>query len=372
MNPMSEHEFIALADQYLRNELSDTQRTAFEQYCHENPSAEALLGTHQLFLSQLQAHADRAAFKQQLRQTGQQHVREIPAYTPENYSTPKIVRMWNRVRINALIAACVAIIAVFSTLWLSGYYSTIEKASSDFSALRRDMNTVKKNVHAQNAVIRSINNEHNTQSGNALGQYGATGFMVSGNGYVVTNYHVVRDADSVHLYNGKGESYKARIIYIDPAADIALLHITDSTFKKSKSIPYTFKAASSDIGEEVFTIGFPRDEPVYGQGYLSSKTGYSGDTTAYQISIPLNPGNSGGPLLDEKGNIIGIISGKQTGLDGASFAIKTDALLKCISDVPQDSLDHAVVLNKRNTLTGLSRTEQVKKIQDYVFMVKTY
>lgn len=370
---MSEQEFMTAADLYLRGSLDGEARIAFEQYCDSHPEAAKQLETHQVFIAQLREHADRQAFKQKLKEVASRYKStETPVFAMQKAQpSSKIVLLWHRVKINSLIAAAVAIIAVFSTLWLSGYYSTMEKTTSHFIAMRRDINNVKKNVNAQNAVINSINSDLGSASVNP-GQYGATGFLVSGNGYVVTNYHVVNNADSVHLLNSKGESFKAKTIYIDPSTDIALLQITDDNFKKTKSIPYTFKSSMSELGEEVFTIGFPRDEAVYGQGYLSSRTGFSGDTVAYQISIPLNPGNSGGPLLDEKGNIIGIISGKQTGQDGASFAIKTKALLKCLDDIPQDSLDHALILNKRNTLSGMSRTEQVKAIQDYVFMVKTY
>lgn len=371
MNRMSEQEFMTLADVYLRNEMEDAERVAFERYCEENPEVAERLATHRLFLAQLREHADRAVFKKALASVSVKYQTSAPASPGDGRREPLIVTLWNKFKINSLVAASVAILAVFSTLWLSGYYKTIEKASSYYSALRRDMNTVKKNVNAQNAVIRNINNEQQKGSQPA-GHFGATGFIVSPNGYVVTNYHVVRGADSVHLQNTKGQSFKANVIYIDPANDLAMLHIVDTAFKSLKSVPYTFKEATSDIGEDVYTIGFPRDEVVYGQGYLSSRTGYAGDTTAYQISIPVNPGNSGGPVLDSKGHVIGIISGKQTGIDGASFAIKTEALLKSISEIPMDSLENKLVINKKNTLNGLARTDQIKRIQDYVYMVKVF
>ncbi len=370
MNRISEQEFMALADKYLRNEMDDTDRAAFEGYCEKNPDAAEQLAKHQLFLQQLREHVARARVKDTLASVAAKYHVSTPPLAGESRE-PFIVTLWNKFKINSLVAASVAIVAVFSTLWLSGYYKTIEKTTSNYSALRRDMNTVKQNVHAQNAVIRNINNEQ--QRGNSpAGHFGATGFIISSNGYVVTNYHVVRGADSVHLQNTKGESFRANVIYIDPTHDLAMLHINDSTFKALKSAPYTFKETASDIGEDVYTIGFPRDEVVYGQGYLSSKTGYAGDTTAYQISIPVNPGNSGGPVLDSKGHVIGIISGKQTGIDGASFAIKTEALLKSISAIPTDSLENKLVISKKNSLNGLGRTEQVKRVQDYVYMVKVF
>jgi S1-C subfamily serine protease len=157
---------------------------------------------------------------------------------------------------------------------------------------------------------------------------------------------------------------------------MAILQIIDPNFKPFKALPYTFKKLSSDLGESVYTFGFPRDIPVYTRGYLSAKYGISPsgevDTTAYQVDISVNPGNSGGPLLDNQGNVIGVISGKQLKSDGASFATKSNYLLQAIKEIPEDSLDKKLILNKKNTLNGLMPKEQIKKIQDYIFMVKTY
>lgn len=367
---MNEQDFIVQADRFLNGEMDSAERTAFERYCEENASAAEQLATHRLFIEQLKHHADRAAFKRTLASVADRYHRPEAA-AAATHREPILVTLWNRFKVNSLVAASVAIIAVFSTLWLSGYYKTIEKTTTNYSALRRDMNTVKKNVNAQNAVIRNINNEKQ-KGGSSESHFGATGFIISPNGYVVTNYHVVKDADSVHLQNTKGESFRADVIYIDPTHDLAMLHISDSAFKALKNIPYTFKETESDLGEDVYTIGFPRDEVVYGQGYLSSRTGYAGDTTAYQLSIPVNPGNSGGPVIDGRGQVIGIISGKQTGIDGASFAIKTEALLKSISAIPMDSLESKLTINRKNSLSGLKRTDQIKKIQDCVYLVKVY
>lgn len=368
---MNEQEFVAQADRYVNGEMDDAERLVFERYCDTNPAAAGQLDTHRLLVLQLKEQGERAAFKRALASAADRYHHPVVPLAAGKRAEPLVVTLWNRFKVNSLVAASVAIIAVFSTLWLSGYYQAIEKTSTNYSALRRDMNTVKKNVNAQNAVIRNINNGKRNGS-DAESHFGATGFIVAANGYVVTNYHVVRGADSVHLQNTKGESFRANVIYIDPINDLAMLHINDSTFRSLKAAPYTFKEADSELGEDVYTIGFPRDEVVYGQGYLSSRTGYAGDTTAYQLSIPVNPGNSGGPVLDSRGQVIGIISGKQTGIDGASFAIKTEALLKSISVIPTDSLESRLVINKKNMLNGLKRTEQLKKIQDYVYLVKVY
>lgn len=366
MKDLNEQDFLEWADAYLREELSEEEKRQFEAYCEAKPVQKELLEWHQTFVGDLKKADARVNFQRDLIRIAQGYGK---SYQPK--STTKVISLWDRLKLNAAVAAAIAIVSVFSTLWLTGYYKNLKKTTSDYSALRRDMNTVKRNVNAQNAAIQNI---HNTKdNAKETMHYGATGFMITKNGYVVTNYHVITGADSVHLQNHKGESFKANIVFTNPEKDLAILHINDSTFKSIKSIPYTFKKQDSDMGEDVYTIGFPRDEAVYGQGYLSSSTGYAGDTLAYQISIPVNPGNSGGPLLDKEGNVIGIISGKQKGLDGAAFAIKTKALMETLNSIPADSLNGKnVVLNNKNLLHNLSRTDQIKKLQDYIYIVKVY
>ncbi|MFZ4863630.1 S1C family serine protease [Sphingobacterium sp. Mn56C] len=365
MGGMQRHDFINWADQYLRGELDRNDAVAFENFCQESEEYKQLFEAHQAFLEELKLAEKRNAFKSAL----QQEAAKTKLVAGSSFGT-KIQSFWNKLEINAGVAAAVALLSVFSTLWLTGYFTNIKKATSDYSALRREMNTVKKNVTEQNRAIQSINNDKHKST--APIHFGATGFMLTKDGYVVTNYHVVNGADSVHLQNVKGTAYKAQIIYTDAQKDLAILHIEDPNFKAVKSIPYTFKKQSSELGEDIFTLGFPRDEAVYGQGYLSSHTGYGGDTIAYQISVPVNPGNSGGPVLDSQGNIIGIISGKQKGIDGAAFAIKTKELMEALNRIPETALKGNIVLNNKNSLLHLPRTEQIKKLQDYIYIVKVY
>ena len=77
-------------------------------------------------------------------------------------------------------------------------------------------------------------------------------------------------------------------------------------------------------------------------------------------------------MLDNKGNVIGIIKGKQSASDGAAFAVKSKYILSALEALSKDSENSDIVLTKRNSLTGLSTSDQIKKLEKYVFMVKVY
>ena len=207
---------------------------------------------------------------------------------------------------------------------------------------------------------------------NANDSFRGTGFAITSGGLVATNYHVVKDADSVYVQNAAGKSFKAKVLYTEPQNDIAILKITDTSFRNLGAIPYTFKRTESDLAEGVYTYGYPQDAPVYDVGVLTSANGLNGDSLDYQISIPINPGNSGGPLMDNRGNVIGIVQAKQTQLEGVHFAVKASYLLNAIQNIPADSLNKKISLNTKNTLGNLNAVQQLKKLKNYVFMVKVY
>ena len=170
-----------------------------------------------------------------------------------------------------------------------------------------------------------------------------------------------------------GRRFRAVTVYRDEAHDLAILRITDRKFSTLGKLPYTFKKADADLGERVYTLGYPREDVVYGEGALAARTGFEGDSAFYQVSVPVNPGNSGGPLLDDRGNLIGIISGRQLEIQSAAFAVKSTTLLRLLDNLPSDDTATAKpVLPRGNQLAGNRRPEQLRRLQDFVFMVKVY
>ena len=150
-----------------------------------------------------------------------------------------------------------------------------------------------------------------------------------------------------------------------------ILKIEDDSFKTLTSIPYGISKSSSDLAESIYTLGYPRnDEMVYGQGYLSAKTGLNGDSLNCQITIAANPRNSGGPVLNHNGEVIGILSTRQVSAEGVVFAIQSKYIYTVLNDLKKSDTSMKVKTPAASSLKGMDRTQQVKKIEDYVFMVK--
>jgi S1-C subfamily serine protease len=137
-------------------------------------------------------------------------------------------------------------------------------------------------------------------------------------------------------------------------------------------LPYAFKRGLAELGEKVYTLGYPREDLVFNDGSLSARSGFEGDTGFYQISIPVNPGNSGGPLLDDRGNLIGIISGRQADVQSAAFATKSTYLMRLVDSLATAKPAQPYNLPRFNQLTGSTRPQQLRKLQDFVFVVKVY
>ena len=108
------------------------------------------------------------------------------------------------------------------------------------------------------------------------------------------------------------------------------------------------------------------DEIKLTNGIISSRTGFQGDITSYQISAPVQPGNSGGPVFDSQGNIIGIINAKHLGAENASYAVKASYLTNLIVLLPRPP-----ILQTVNSLTGKTLTQQVELAKKFVYIIET-
>lgn len=201
-------------------------------------------------------------------------------------------------------------------------------------------------------------------------EWSGTGFALKNN-YIVTNYHVIEDAKSIWIQGVNGDfntKYTASIVASDKFNDLAILKVEGVTVNTS-GIPYSVKTSTSEVGEDVFVLGYPLtstmgEEIKLTTGVVSSKTGFQGDVSLYQISAPIQPGNSGGPLFDGNGNIIGIVSAKHKGAENVGYAIKASYLRNLMESALSEN-----ILPQTNKIASYKLSDKVKSIKNYVYYI---
>jgi serine protease Do len=359
-----EQEFIDQLDLLIKGHLGGEQVAQLEFKISNDPRLRVAAENHKGFINALERHHRRAELRNSLDQIHS----ELKSETGENASETLsgrnryfIKRYW----VITAVAASVMLISVLATVLVTEGWD--RRQADYYKELRRNVEQIKK---SQTQILADIA-ETKRKAVLLPGKFAGSGFLISANGYAVTSYHVIKEADSVFVENAKYGRLKVTVVYSNPDNDLSVLHIDDENFRVGP-LPYTISKLEANLGEDAFTLGFPREEIVFGDGSISAATGYRQNPNAYQISVPVNPGNSGGPLLNEKGNLIGIISGSQMQTSGTAFAVKSTVLLDVLKEMPVGSLFKPVVLPSQNQLKNLTRVQQITQIRDFVFIVRVY
>ena len=198
----------------------------------------------------------------------------------------------------------------------------------------------------------------------------ATGtcFTVSQNGTLLTAYHVVKDARSIYVRLADGTVTEAKVRSFNPGKDLAILRIDP---RPAHFLPLA-SIGSVDVGERVFTIGYPApdflgQESKFTEGSISALSGPGDEKFLMQISVPMQPGNSGGPVVNKLGEVVGVVT--------ATAAV--EAFLSDTGTLPQNvnwavKADHARPMF--NVPTGksapASRDEVIERVRRAICMVK--
>jgi S1-C subfamily serine protease len=177
---------------------------------------------------------------------------------------------------------------------------------------------------------RNIDEGHKSQG---------TGFLISRNGWLVTNKHVLELPTRIKVLvykNGSFREYPVQKLYFNYEDDLALIKIDYTTTN-----PVYFSNTTESVGNKIFALGYPKENIMGRQlkitdGIINSSTGINGSSIYYQFSAAVQPGNSGGPLLNNKGNLCGVVTSKLKDGEMVSYALKPQKLKMVINDYNSD------------------------------------
>lgn len=203
-------------------------------------------------------------------------------------------------------------------------------------------------------------------------EWTGTGFAIS-NGYIATNYHVANGAKTIRIKGIGGnmeKSYKGYVVAKDKEHDIAIIKIVDKEFENFGLIPYSIGKANVDAGDDIFVLGYPLTEAMGEEvkvttGVISATSGFKGDNSMYQISAAVQPGNSGGPVFNEEGAVVGIVCAKLSDAENANYAVKTSYLYSLVNS---ENLGIDITGNTRKKSNKLSK--KVQEFKNYVYLIE--
>ena len=320
----------------------------------------------------------RPAERNDTRQSRDSWQQSQPVYSYDPEVTAKAKKK-NRtgLKITALILACALVggASGFGGALLArkvGYGKTTiqesNRTASEVVVQKVDGKTLMDPAEVYAATVNSVVSINTSVSTNIFGQRVETassgsGFVITADGYIVTNYHVVEGASSISVDMYNGDTYQAALVGGDPDYDLAVLKI------EAADLPAVTLGDSTkvNVGDTVLAIGNPLGELTFSQsrGSVSSANrAINVDGTPFnmiQVDASINPGNSGGPLMNLYGEVIGIVSAKyssyaDTVVEGLGFAIPISDVQAIITDIIENG---AVTGKPYLAITAGTMTEEM-------------
>ena len=364
---MDTNNIWSLAEAYLAGELSPAE-TAELQARLESDAAFASEFNENINLANSLSNSGRQKrFRDMLKDIHQEQSVKINKKFPRNIKFP--AHFWR----TTAVAASVALLTSFVSYTI--FTGTSKKNESEYLRIRREVNGINNETNKLKKIVQdSLLNKKVLLAPKSNIRNTGTGFALTNDGYFVTAYHVINngngDGDSVYIQSNDGLYYKAFLVNYDEQSDLAILKVEKKNFQFAKSeVPYTFSVGKAALGTQIYTVGYPKDEIVYSEGYISSRNGYDGNGQQYTMELPAGHGQSGSPVLDAQGSIIGILTAISSPKIANTYAVSSSELLELIEKMPAGNKMH---LPRKNKLSRMGRQDQIAKMENFTFSIKVY
>lgn len=376
---MEDSLLIDAVERFVKGEMPEQERIYFEDLRKNNPELDQAVVEHMFFLNELNSYSTTRNFKHTLHDVETKLAEEGFVFRAPLKGKAKVIQLWNKYKRTVAVAASIA--GVVSLCIGTVVTAVNNKPDNDIKPL---VDIIKETQNKTNQIATKVDKleddvANNNSSAAApadkpkiAATFRATGFLIdAANNYIVTNAHVVNQAKKqLVVENTRGDQFNAEAVHVDAKRDIAIIRIKDNTFKKLPAIPYTIRKTNADLGEQVFMLGYPKAEVVYGEGYVSAKNGYQMDTIYCQLNTAANEGSSGSPVINKKGELIGILTSSERNAQGVVYAIKSANIHRAVEEAKKKEANAGIRIISGSGLKGLDRESQIKKMEDYVFMVK--
>jgi serine protease Do len=372
---MEDSLLIDAVERFVKGEMSAQEKIYFEDLRKNNPDLDQTVVEHLFFLNELDKFSDNKNVRQKLNEVQGKLKEEGFITTSPQPGGGRVVQMWKKYKRTIAVAASIAgLVSIF----IAGLVTAVtKKTQPDLTYLVKELKEQDAKTNQMRSEINKLKQQSNSQSLSVPApviesKFRATGFMIdANNNYIVTNAHVITAAKhQLIIENNKGEQFAASPVYVNNLTDIAILQVKDKAFKKLPSLPYQIRKTNAELGEQVFMLGFPKQEIVYGEGYVSARNGFRMDTIFCQLSTTANEGNSGSPVISKSGELVGVITSMETNADGVVFAIKSSNIHNAVEEVKKLNDHESIKINSSPSLKGMDRKSQIRKMEDYVFMIK--
>lgn len=370
---MNEEEKIALFDAFIQGDLGGEDLVNFQR----------LLDKSESFKAEFEAYF---SFAQQIRD-GEQYGRinkNLRKIHHEIYHAPKKPILLRPIVLTILSSAALIALLITVVPNLLNTSGSEDMAQNDYQELNGDSFAAEESTEinveyegSQENKDSSLNqSEFESDAIDVLDEsiaYSAnidpngTCFLISQEGYFITAKHLVKKRKTVLIQQKElNLAINTEVIYRDSLLDFAILRCSPYKAEQFERVPFKIMKENPSLGEDVFTLGYPKGEIVYTKGTVSSENGFKSDSLTYEISMPANKGNSGAPLFGDRGNLAGFIVANNSKKQSVTYVVKPSYILDRI----QSLSEYEISLNRNYTKASSKRSTLIKAFRPFVFEVQ--